>query len=68
MEALAKALGASVPLLAGYLFLRMSPYRRYRAEHLRTDRFALHVFEFSVVCYAVGVLTASFILAQILLS
>lgn len=59
MESLAKAFGVSVSLLAGYIFVRLSPYRRYRAEHLRTDRFALHVFGFSVLCYVFGVSIAS---------
>jgi hypothetical protein len=62
MDTLAKAFGVSVSLLAGYLFLRVSPFRRYRAEHLRTDRFALHVFGFSVICYFFGVATASIVL------
>jgi hypothetical protein len=61
MESLAKAFGVSVSLLAGYLFVRLSPYRQYRAEHLRTDRFALHVFGFSVLCYVAGVSVASVI-------
>jgi hypothetical protein len=59
MESLAEAFGVSVSLLAGYIFLRMSPFRRYRAEHLRTDRFALQVFGFSIICYAVGVAISS---------
>jgi hypothetical protein len=58
---LAKAFGASVSLLAGYLFLRISPYRGYRADHLRSDRFALHVFGFSILCYVAGVSIASVI-------
>jgi hypothetical protein len=61
MESIAKAFGVSVSLLAGYIFLRVSPFRRYRAEHLRTDRFALHVFGFSVLCYSFGIATASIV-------
>jgi hypothetical protein len=61
MESLAKAFGVSVSLLAGFVFLRVSPFRRYRAEHLRTDRFALHVFGFSIICYSVGVAIASIV-------
>jgi hypothetical protein len=37
-ESVLRAFGVSVALFAGYLFLRTSQYRRFRAEHLRTDR------------------------------
>jgi hypothetical protein len=60
-ESVLKAFGAGVTLFAGYLFLRASPYRRYKAEHLRTDRFALHVFGFALISYALSVLIASVI-------
>jgi hypothetical protein len=39
----------------------MSPYRRFKAEHLRTDRFALHVFGLALISYGISVLIASFI-------
>lgn len=47
--------GAGAALLAGYLFVRFSTYRRYTAEHLRTDRFALHVVGYAIVFFPVGV-------------
>jgi hypothetical protein len=56
-----KGFGAGVTIFAGYLFLRVAPYRRYKAEHLRTDRFALHVFGFALASYAISVLVASVI-------
>jgi hypothetical protein len=60
-ESVLKAFGASVTLFAGYLFLRMSPYRRFKAEHLRTDRFALHVFGLALISYGISVVIASVI-------
>jgi|SRR5579863_8671800 len=60
-DSVLKAFGAGVTLFAGYLYLRVSPYRRYKAEHLRTDRFALHVFGFALISYALSVLIASVI-------
>ena len=60
-ESVLKGFGVSATLLAGYLFLRFSPYRRFLAEHLRTDRFALHVLTFALSTYFVGVVIASFI-------
>jgi hypothetical protein len=50
-----KGFGLSVTLVAGYVFIRCSPYRRYRSEHLRTDRFALHVLLYALFVYAFGV-------------
>jgi hypothetical protein len=46
--------GAGAALLAGYLFVRFSTYRRYTAEHLRTDRFALHVVAYAIVFFPAG--------------
>jgi hypothetical protein len=60
-ESVLKAFGTGVIVFAGYLFLRMSPYRRFKAEHLRTDRFALHVFGLALISYGISVLVASFI-------
>jgi hypothetical protein len=56
-----KVYGASLSLLSGYIFIRVSPYRAYKTEHLRTDRFALHVLGYSIVFYALGQFLASFI-------
>jgi len=52
---------ASIALLAGYAFIRLSYYRRFRAEHLRTDRFALHVLGLSFVFFLGGSLAAELI-------
>jgi hypothetical protein len=61
MESALKLFGVGVSLLAGWLFIRFSPYRAYRAEHLRSDRFALHVLGFSISFYIFGVLITAFI-------
>ncbi|HEV7137967.1 MAG TPA: hypothetical protein VGN43_15115 [Steroidobacteraceae bacterium] len=50
----AELFGASTTLLAGYLFIRWSPYRRYSVEALRSDRYALHVFGYSLPLYLAG--------------
>ncbi len=60
-ESVLKAFGAGLTLFSGYLFLLASPYRRFKAEHLRTDRFALHVFGFALISYAISVLITSVI-------
>jgi hypothetical protein len=59
MESVLKLFGAGVALLAGYIFLRTSPYRKYRAEHLRSDRFALHVLVYSIGLYTLGATASS---------
>jgi hypothetical protein len=46
--------GVSLALLAGYVYVRTSYYRRFSCEHLRTDRFALHLLAFSFVLYLAG--------------
>jgi hypothetical protein len=51
---------ASISLLAGYSFIRFSYYRRFAAEHLRTDRFALHVLGYSFLFYVAGEIVAAF--------
>lgn len=51
------AFGAGTAVLAGYVFIRFSPYRRFRAESLRADRFALHLLGCSVLLYAIGAAT-----------
>ncbi|MGB6309667.1 MAG: hypothetical protein WBF89_17910 [Steroidobacteraceae bacterium] len=48
----------SLTLFAGYLFIRLSTYRRFRAENLRPDRYAYHVLGYSLVFYLVGVAIA----------
>ena len=48
----------SVTLFAGYLFTRLSPYRRFRAENLRSDRYAFHVLGISFGFYLAGVVIA----------
>jgi hypothetical protein len=52
--------GASTTLLAGHLFIRLSPYRRYSVESLRSDRYALHVFGFSLPLYLAGAVLPNF--------
>lgn len=52
---------ASIALLAGYSFIRLSYYRRFRAEHLRTDRYTLHVLGLSFVLFLAGSLAAELI-------
>ncbi len=61
MDSVLKLFGVGVSLLAGYLFLHLSPYRRYRAEHLRTDRFTLQVLGYSFALYALGSVANSII-------
>jgi hypothetical protein len=53
---------ASIALLAGYTFIRVSYYRRFSAEHLKTDRFALHVLGWSFVFYVLGEVIAEFMI------
>ena len=60
-ESVLKAFGVSVILFGGYIFLRTSPYRRFRSEHLRTDRFALHILGFALASYLAGVILASIV-------
>jgi len=60
-EAARSAFSASIALLAGYSFIRLSYYRRFAAEYLRTDRFALHVLGYSFVFFLVGEILAQLI-------
>jgi hypothetical protein len=60
-EAARTAFTASIALLAGYLFIRFSYYRRFTAEYLRTDRFALHVLGYSFVLFLLGEILAQLI-------
>ncbi len=57
-ESVVKAFSLSLTLFAGYLFIRLSPYRRFQAENLRPDRYAYHVLGFSLALYLVGVAIA----------
>ena len=52
---------ASISLLAGYSFIRLSYYRRFMSEHLRTDRYALHVLGYSFVFFILGEIIAEFV-------
>lgn len=60
-EAARSIFSASLCLLAGYSFIRLSFYRRFTAEHLRTDKFALHVLGFSFVLFLLGQVLAEFL-------
>jgi len=55
----AKLFGASIVLLAGYVFLKTSYLRRITTEHLRTDRYALHLLGISLALYVAGDLAAA---------
>ena len=57
-ESVAKAFSLSIALFAGYSFIRLSPYRRFKAESLRSDRYAYHVLGIAFWLYIVGVLIA----------
>jgi hypothetical protein len=57
-ESVVKAFSLSLTLFAGYLFIRLSPYRRFQAENLRPDRYAYHVLGFSLALYLAGVAIA----------
>jgi hypothetical protein len=53
-EAASSLFSASISLLAGYAFIRASYYRRFMSEHLRTDRYALHILGYSFFFFVVG--------------
>jgi hypothetical protein len=57
----AKVFGASIALLAGYAFLKVSYLRRFSTEHLRTDRYALHLLGVSLALYVLGDFAAAVI-------
>jgi hypothetical protein len=61
-EAARSVFSASIALLAGYAFIRVSYYRRFSAEHLKTDRFALHILGYSSVFYILGEVIAEFMI------
>jgi len=50
--------GISLALLAGYAYVHTSYFRRFSCEHLRTDRFALHLAAFSLMLYLAGALAS----------
>ena len=60
-DAARSVFSASIALLAGYSFIRLSYYRRFAAEYLRTDRFALHVLGYSFVFFLIGEIAAELI-------
>lgn len=53
-ETLRLAFGASLSLLAGYVFIHGSYIRRFSVEHLRTDRYALQLLIWSIAFFALG--------------
>jgi hypothetical protein len=55
------AFSASIALLAGYSFVRLCYFRRFTAESLRADRYALHVLGYSFALFVLGELAAQFI-------
>ena len=57
-ESVAKAFSLSIALFAGYSFIRLSPYRRFKAESFRSDRYAYHVLGIAFWLYIAGVLIA----------
>lgn len=59
-EAARSLFSASISLLAGYAFFRLSYYRRFASEAVRTDRFALLVLGYSFFFYVVGHVVAEF--------
>jgi len=59
-EAARSVFSASISLLAGYSFIRLSYYRRYVSEYLRTDRYSLHVLGYSFVFFLFGDVIAEF--------
>jgi hypothetical protein len=59
-EAARSVFSASIALLAGYTFIRVSYYRRFSAEYLKTDRFALHILGYSFVFFILGDVIAEF--------
>jgi hypothetical protein len=54
LEELAKAFAAGIALFAGYAFIKVSHVRRFTAEHLRADRFALHLLGHSGFLIVLG--------------
>jgi hypothetical protein len=60
-EAARSAFSASLALVAGYAFIRLSYYRRFSAECLRADRFALHILGYSFFLFVLGDVAATFI-------
>lgn len=53
--------GAGFPLLAGYIFTRVSYLRRFKAEFMRTDHFAFYLLGYSLAFYLVGAVAAGLI-------
>jgi hypothetical protein len=61
VETARQLFGAGLYLLAGYVFIHLCYLRRFSAEHLRTDRFALHLLGYSLVFFIAGELLAALI-------
>lgn len=51
-----QVLGAGIGLLAGFIFIHLSVYRRYSLANLRTDRYALHVVGWALLFFPLGIL------------
>ena len=60
-ETALKLFGAGFPLLSGYLFTRVSYYRRFKAEFMRTDHFTFYLLGYSLVFFLCGAASASVI-------
>lgn len=50
--------GASLSLLAGFLYVHTSYYRRFACEYLKTDRFGFLLLVYSLSLFLVGALAA----------
>jgi hypothetical protein len=50
--------GAGFPLLSGYIFTRVSYYRRFKAEFMRTDHFAFYLLGYALAFYLAGAVAA----------
>jgi hypothetical protein len=62
MEEVARLVfSASVSLLAGYAFMRLSFCRRFSSSSLGADRFALHVLAYSFVFFVCGDVVAAIV-------
>lgn len=60
-ESATQIFGASLSLLAGFVFVRYSYYRHYAVAHLRADRLALQVLAFSIVLFILGAIATDWL-------
>jgi len=60
-ESATQIFGASLSLLAGFVFVRYSYYRHYSVAHLRADRLALQVLAFSIVLFILGAIATDWL-------